>query len=100
MHFPIDDFNQQEKAVKYFSAAQYLNDLVNNKNLKVYVHDSSGISRSPTVILTYLTIFKRVDCWQNINQSEKYIRQYYPVGHSNTSLVQKIVNDNREFQNK
>jgi len=63
MHFPIDDQSSQDKAEKYFQAAQYLNDMINNQGLKVYVHGSSGISRSPTAILTYLTIYKRVNTW-------------------------------------
>jgi len=67
MHFPIDDFATAEKAEKYFQASQYLNDMINNQGLKVFVHGSSGISRAPTAILTYLTMYKRVNVWKDVN---------------------------------
>jgi len=87
MHFPIDDFSATDKAEKYFQAAQYLNDMINNQGLKVYVHGTSGISRGPTAILTYLAIYKRVNTWQDVLQTERYIHQYHAASHSNTSLV-------------
>jgi hypothetical protein len=67
MHFPIDDFNINDKAEKYFQASQYLNDMINNQGLKTYVYGSSGISRGPTAVLTYLAMYKRVHTWKDVH---------------------------------
>ena len=41
--------------------------MINNQGLKVFVHGSSAISRAPTAILTYLTMYKRVNVWKDVN---------------------------------
>jgi protein-tyrosine phosphatase len=46
----------------------------NNKNLKVFVNCKSGISRAPTVVLTYLALYKRVNDWQNIPSTNNFIK--------------------------
>lgn len=64
-----------------------LNDMINNKKLKVFVHCSSGISRAPTVVLAYLCLFKRVPEWSNIIKTSKYFKEHYHVAFPNKYIV-------------
>lgn len=40
--------------------------MINNQGLKTYVYGSSGISRGPTAVLTYLAMYKRVETWKDV----------------------------------
>jgi len=97
LHFPIDDFNEKEYPMRLFAAAQYLNDMVNNKGLRVLVHDGCGITRCSSVLLTYLTLFKRAPTWTDVHQTEDYLKQQHELATPNKYVVQKVVDDNREF---
>lgn len=100
VHFPVDEYNEKEHKMKVFAAAQYLNDMVNNKGHRVYIHCSSGISRAPSVILTYLCLFKRVECWKDIDKADQFLMTHYHVSHPNKVIVNQIISDNHEFQSK
>ena len=65
-NYPIDDIENKEIEKEIFAAAQYLFDMCNNKNLKVFVNCRSGITRATTVVLTYLVLYKRVQNWNKI----------------------------------
>jgi len=62
MHYPVANDDDQYK-IRVFAAAQYLNDLINNKDKKVFIHCTSGIVRCTTVVLAYLCLYKRVENW-------------------------------------
>ena len=47
-----------ENIEKLIEAAQYLNDLLNEKGVNVYVNSLSGFKRNMTVILIYMCLFK------------------------------------------
>jgi len=74
LHFPIDDFNEKEHPMRLFAAAQYLNDMVNNKGLRVLVHDGCGITRSSSGVLTYLCLFKRSPTWIDVHQTGDFLK--------------------------
>lgn len=59
MHFPCSNTDHDYKE-KVFQASQYIFGLADKQNKKVFVHCSSGLMRSPTSVLAYLCIFKRV----------------------------------------
>lgn len=75
-----------------------MNELVNKKNLKVFVHCTSGISRSATVILAYLCLFKRVQGWEQVATIREFVRSHSHPTQANLAIVQHIINDNRDFQ--
>lgn len=100
IHFPVDEYNEKEHKMKVFAAAQYLNDMVNNKGHRVYIHCSSGITRAPSVVLTYFCLFKRVESWRDIEKADNYLTSHYRVCHSNKTVVSQIIRDNHEFQSK
>mmetsp|Transcript_11457 Transcript_11457/g.19382 ORF Transcript_11457/g.19382 Transcript_11457/m.19382 type:complete len:304 (+) Transcript_11457:792-1703(+) len=70
MHYPIDDQDEAEYQTHVLTAAQYLNDLTKNQGHKVFIHCNSGISRSPTVLLAYMCLYKRARTWKSIDESE------------------------------
>ena len=98
IHLPVDDSVEKEFKIKIFTAAQYLHDMVNKKGHRVYIHCSSGISRAPSAILTYLCLFKRVECWRDIDKADQYLTSNYHVAHANKTLVSQIIRDNHKFQ--
>ena len=97
-NFPVNDLHEEIYSSDIIQAAQYLNDMINNKNLNVYIYCSSGISRAPTVILAYLTLFKKAQCWQYIPLVESLIISHYPCCSPNVKIVQGLVEQNLEFQ--
>ena len=99
MHYPLSIDGDQTK-MRIFAATQYINDLVNNKNLKVYLHCTSGVIRSSTVALAYLCLYKRIHSWHNIHATRNFIVECNSSSLPNTYLVEQIVNDNYEFQSK
>lgn len=58
--YPISDKNEDEYIDDLFAAAQHLNDLINEKQHTVYLYDNSGMSRAPTLISTYLCLYRKV----------------------------------------
>lgn len=59
-NLPIDDglLDQENGLQQLFLAVEYLNDMLNNKDLTVFVHSCSGFCRASTVILLYLSIYE------------------------------------------
>ena len=68
------------------------------KNMNVFVHCSTGISRAPTAILAYLCLFKKVSCWYNLDRAQDHLEKYHPVSHPNMQVVEKCLEMNKEFQ--
>jgi hypothetical protein len=81
-------------------AAQYLHGLIDKQNKKVFIHCSSGLIRTPTIVLTYLCIFKRVKSWQNVSQTRDFVTESCSQSMPNVPLVEQIVAENRKFQDQ
>ena len=74
MHYPVNNKDADYKE-KVFMAAQYLHGLIDKQSKKVFIHCSSGLIRTPTVVLTYLCIFKRVKTWKNISATRDFMTE-------------------------
>ena len=66
LRLAVNDIKEKDLQSTIFAAAQYLNHMVNEEGLNVYVHCTSGISRAPAVVIAYLCLFKKIKCWQSI----------------------------------
>ena len=65
IHFPIQDFNEEDLTARLFEGAKCLDDMINRQGLKVYVHCTAGMGRAPATVLVYLCLFKKVDGWHD-----------------------------------
>lgn len=86
------DYDEEQKMFKdYAEAAQRLNNLINDRGLKVYLHDTSSITRAPTLTVIYMCLFLRHQDWQNPDKVEKYVKQFHPLGEPNMYAVRKVI---------
>lgn len=99
-NFPVDDLIESVYSDTVFQAAQYLNDMVNNKHKKVFVYCKSGITRSSTVIQAYLCLFKKIKDWSYVTDVQETLVQKNSRVCPNVEIVQKVVDDNLTFQDK
>jgi len=97
MHYPVNNKDPDYKE-KVFMAAQYLHGLIDKQNKKVFIHCSSGLIRTPTVVLTYLCIFKRVKTWKNISLTRDFVTECCSKSMPNVATVEQIVAANKKFQ--
>lgn len=99
MHFPVSN-NDPEYKEKLFMAAQYLHGLVDKQNKKVFIHCSSGLIRTPTIVLVYLCIFKRVKSWKSVPNTRDFIVESCSQSMPNMMLVEQIIAENKHFQDQ
>jgi protein tyrosine phosphatase (PTP) superfamily phosphohydrolase (DUF442 family) len=67
-HCPIDE-QDGNYDMKLFESAQMIQNLLEDKHNRVFVHCGSGISRGPSAVLTHLCLYKKVNCWEDIDMS-------------------------------
>ena len=82
----------------YAEAAVRLNDLINVRGLKVYLHDTSSITRDPTLAIVYICLFLRHPDWQDPEAVEKYVKQLHPIGEPNMFAVKNTIETYKHIQ--
>jgi protein-tyrosine phosphatase len=93
VHFPIHDFNEEHLTSRLFDGAKALNDMINNKGLKVYVHCTAGMGRAPACVLVYFALFKKVSCWQDPVQIDLFIKSYRKVSTPNMRAIRNAMSN-------
>lgn len=94
VNYPVDIGTDQDFAITTFTGAQYLAELLES-NDSVLVHCKSGIVRAPTLVLTYLCMYKRTKHWQSVPRAADSLQaKLYGAEFPNRNLVTRIVNDN------
>ena len=83
-----------------FTAAQHLNNMVNEQGLNVYVHCSSGISRAPAVVIVYLCLFKKIKCWQRVEDVAHFVKAFNNNISPNIRAIEKTIKANLYFQSQ
>ena len=78
IYHPVSDSNTQKYAMKTFAATQYLHGM-RKKGYKVFIHCSTGVSRAPTVVLAYLTLYKRVNNWNNVDEVNMFLKENHSI---------------------
>lgn len=79
-------------------AAIALNDMVNNKGLKVYVHCTAGMGRAPASVLCYYILYKRVSCWRDPAACDRLVKKYRKVSTPNMRAIANAIS-NPAFKN-
>ena len=95
--FPISDKNEDEYIESLFDAAQHLNDLINEKQHTVYLYDNSGMTRAPTLVMTYLTLFRKTVNPEKTLEANKILNEYHSVSTPNVAVVQKLLKKHKAF---
>ena len=89
--FPLSDLDEDELCASLFLGAQHLNNMINTEGLKVYVHCTSGISRAPALIVTYLCLFKKVKQWETPRKVAQYLRTYHFNSKPNLRAIERVI---------
>ena len=78
-HFPVDDvsLDSQSTLDAIFIAAQYMDDMINDKGLSVFIHSGNGHTRAPTIVLVYLCLFKKHSLSSNPRELAKVLKGHY-----------------------
>lgn len=98
INFGVTDENVDTYAEQLFEAAKHLFDLVDIKGHRVYLHDTTGVSRAPTLYLCYLALFMK--SIQPIPDMAKDLKKIYQFSTPNLKMIQKVLDDNRSFLEK
>ena len=77
--FPVNDLGPEDAlCASLFVGAQHLNSLLNVQGEElVFIHCSSGMSRAPAVVVTYLCLFKRVKQWQSTSLVSQFVKAFH-----------------------
>ena len=75
-------------------AAKRLNYLINEKKMKVYLHDTSGATRAPSVAITYMCLYMKHSNWSNEKLVESYLKFNHPYSTPNMYITQMTINNN------
>lgn len=84
-----------EKASNYekqlFNGALVIDETINMKKMNIYVYCSSGLTRSPTLILAYLCLFKKIDTWESVPKTIEYMKTHMSMACPNGKHVEKLI---------
>jgi len=88
----------EDYADDLFDAALVLNDLIDVKGHKVYLHDTSGVSRVTTLYLVYLSLFKKPT--KSLPDLARELKNQYPLSTPNLKMVEQVLDENQSFLDK
>lgn len=63
INFPIEDDDDNLLYEQFFQASLKLNEMIQDDHQKVFVHCTSGVVRSPTLIIIFLCLFMKHKNW-------------------------------------
>jgi len=98
VNYAVSDENEDTYAEQLFNAAQHLFDLVDIKGHRVYLHDSTGVSRAPTLYLVYQSLFMKTPL--TVPDQYKELKKIYNHATPNFRMIQRVLDDNKQFLEK
>lgn len=93
-HHAIDDKDLVSKNAldNLVTASQYLDDMINEKDLQVFIHSSSGHTRAATIVIIYLCLFKMHKDWKSPHKVAQFVRSQYKQSNPNMEAVLNAIN--------
>ena len=91
-NLPIDNINtnSDESAERVYLAAQYLNDMINNKNCQVLIFSETSHTRATTVLIAYLHLYKKHPMWVDFQILSDFVGSEFDQNLPNLELLQKV----------
>jgi protein-tyrosine phosphatase len=84
-----------------YQAAQKLYQLQEVQKEKVYVHCTTGVSRSVTLVIVYLSLYMKHEHWNNLQLLKEFIEsEYNNRNEPNLIAAQRVIDENKQFQMK
>lgn len=80
---PLKDSSFEEYCSDLFSISKQLSHFLDVQRKPTFVHCSSGVSRAPTLALTYLCVFKRVSSWASVEKTNAFVKSTHPSFYPN-----------------
>jgi hypothetical protein len=126
VHSPVWDDKTDDATTMVWNACLQLHKLVNEEHEKVFVHCGAGVSRSSTVLLTFLALFGirnmvvdgeehdqyveqvgfvifspdalfQSDPANLVEKYNLYLKNYHRGSHANLGVVHRAIAANKEF---
>lgn len=94
---PVTDVDDEEYCRSAFQAALKLEELINQEKQNVFMHDFTGISRAPTILMVYFALMCRHPSWENLHELRTQIKRTWTVAQPNMQIVKKVLQKNSEF---
>ena len=107
MYQAVADNQLEEYCGHLFDAAKKLNSVLHGgiiedaeeRKDRVFVHCTTGTSRSATLAMAYLALYVRHPSWNKLDELHAYIRSKNAKALPNLKAVRQVINLNLEFQN-
>ena len=95
---PISDthLDSQEEIDNMFMASQYLDDMINDKDLTVFVFSATGHTRPTSVAIIYLQLFQnKADSADNL---ASFVKNYFQMSIPNLKAVESVIQQRKNFE--
>lgn len=95
---PVSDQEPDDYAKDLYEAACVLDELVNKKGQKVFLHCTTGTTRGPTLVILYLSLFVRHEKWEDPEELERYLKSIYYLTNANLDMVERVLDEHSDVQ--
>jgi hypothetical protein len=83
-----------------FDVQSVLADWVLNKKLRVYLHDTTGISRCPSIAAVYLCLNMKSQNWKHPDEVRKLLENQHAPCKLNMSAVHRCINEHQYYRDE
>ena len=94
----VSDIFEDEYAQQLFEAVQILHKMKDVEKHKVFVHCSAGISRGPTLLIVYLSLYLKLNVSENVQQVMDYVESEFIWEDANLKVAKYVVDTHPEIQ--
>ena len=71
-----------------------------NEKKKVFLHCTAGVSRGPTLMIVYLSLYLKHKDWNDLDKIYDYVEKEFPWQDANITVAKKVVEQNKAFQDQ
>ena len=75
-----------------------LNYYVNEKKIKVYLHDTTSATRVSGAAIIYLCLYMKHQEWKDINKVSNFVKTHHAYSTPNITLVKHTIDHNSHIR--